>query len=65
MIAHLVLGQVNHAEEPAGGCCVDEDWAAGVKRRANVNSRLRASGSGGSKEDLKAKAQRTGRGRGK
>ena len=49
----------------SGGCCVDEDWAAEVEQRANVNSRLRSSVNGGSKEDMKAKAQRTGHGRGK
>jgi len=65
MIAHLVLGQVKHAQEPAGGCCADEDWAAEVERKANVNSRLRSSGSGESKEGMKAKAQGTGHGHGK
>ena len=61
MIAHLILGQVEHA----GGCYVDEDWAAEVERRANLNSRLRSSGNGKSKEGMKAKGQRAGHGRGK
>ena len=29
--AYLVAGQIEHAQEPAGGFCVDEDWAAAVE----------------------------------
>jgi len=53
--AYLVAGQIEHAQEPAGGFCVDEDWTAGVELGAKGlrSSRRRA---------RRSTAQRTGQG---
>jgi len=43
MTNHIVLGQIEYVQEPAGGWCVDEEWGCWD---ANANSKLRVSGSG-------------------